>query len=230
MSTDKIIDKIRKIIAKADGTTHPSEAETFMAKAHAMLEAHNLSLLDLADATAADADEIGTTDDLVTVLKSSYWAKALTFSLAQYFGCRAVLLTRGNHLAFCVTGRESARVTFELMHPYIMRQVRAQGRELSKTGKASSPSAGARAVGNALTDRVNFLIWEERKKEEARVESGCRALVPVDAVKAAEAERFPELRTVKSRPKTTTAAARDAADRVSLSHQMTSDKKVARIA
>ena len=36
-STSKIADLISKLIAKAESSTHPEEAETFMAKAHELL-------------------------------------------------------------------------------------------------------------------------------------------------------------------------------------------------
>mgnify|MGYP003491477332 CR=1 FL=1 len=43
MADDKILDKVRALLAKAAGTEYPAEAEAFLAKAEALMARHAIA-------------------------------------------------------------------------------------------------------------------------------------------------------------------------------------------
>lgn len=214
MST--IAEKISKLIAKADSTSHPEEADLFMAKAQELMMAHGLSLLDIGKLDSDDP--VGTTDEAGTYYASEGWAKHLGTQLARYYGCEVMFSqVARNKFAFGIAGRESARVTFALMFPFVVRQVRAQAREAVKCGEASTESRAKTAIGNALTFRIQRLRLAENNNEKATATRN--ALVPVDLNRAALEERWPNLRTGRTARLNTTEAAKNRASKISLHRQ-----------
>lgn len=217
-----IAEKIAKIIAKAHSTTFEGEAETLMAKAHELLEKHNLTLADLPTEEANRVDPIGHTANAVIHFPASmHYAVKLTFALARYYGCRGVYWKRGNRYEFQFVGRESARMTLEIMWPFVIKQIRALARQMVQEGRETTESRARTAIGNALMYRIWGLIRAEEAKEEVRVASGLNALVPVDELKSYEVKIFGELKTARSRVSTTTMSAMAAAKKVSLHQQIT---------
>ena len=217
----KIIDRIRKVLAKAEGTNNIAEAEMLMAKVAAMLEEHNLELLDIG---TADADDpIGTTKEVATHLVNDSWMRNMVSALARYYGCRLVYtgLTK-NKTALHVSGRESARITTQLMVPFVRKQVLAKARELvnEQPENYRNNRVAARRVANALTMRVNALAREQQEKEEQRVASGERALVPVDMIEAEMERAFGPLGTSRKTKIITSRGAMEKAAGISLSRQM----------
>lgn len=211
-----IADKITKIIAKAESTTNPDEAAVFMAKANAMLEEHGIHLHDLGRLNSDDP--VGVTE------QASYWFAAEGYSLnmasalARYYGCKLVYIKMGNKFYGDVTGRDSARVTYQLMWPFVQKQVRQLAREMVKEGKADTKSKAQRAIGNALTLRLHGMARENEERNPV-AGTGINALVPVDTIEAAMKEHYGELRSAKARSIKTNAAGKAAAGKVSVNRQ-----------
>lgn len=233
-NNSKVLDRIRKVLAKAEGTNNAAEAEMLMAKVQSMLDEHNLSLLDVAHADADDP--MGTEMGAAHCWVSNSWQKGLLAALAELYGCRVVYGQWKNKIVLDIVGRESARVTWSLMQPFVLKQVREQAKalreadilEIVKTtswdwDRAAKQTKGLgsyeRAVGNALSLRIYRMVREAAKRDEARVANGERALVPVDMLEAEMAASFPNLRTAQSRGVSTTRDARAAAGNISLHRQ-----------
>lgn len=231
---NKILDRIAKVLAKAEGTNNEAEAEMLMAKVQSMLEEHQLSMIDVA--TADREDPIGVNYRAAHCWVSNSWMKMVAAQLADYYGCRLVYAQHKNKILFDVAGRLSARVTWEQMLPFVTKQVRAQAKALREkdiltiagdTGwdwdRAARQVKGVgsyeRAVGNALSYRLHRLAKDAQARDEARVANGERALVPVDQVDAVMREAFPDLREGQSRAVKTTNGAREAAAGISLARQ-----------
>lgn len=209
-----IAQKIAKLIAKADSSTHPEEADAFMAKAHAMLEAHGLSLLDLGKLDSEDA--VGRTDR--AMVSSDSWKDKISFRLAAYYGCELVLIhARGTRSSkeYVVFGRESARVTFQLMAPFVFRQVAKLALAEYKRGAYDSRVKALNALAGALAARLIRLRQANQSRPQG---SGLGALVPVDMITAARDEAFPDARTTKAKL-THDYNAQEVAKRVSLNQQ-----------
>jgi hypothetical protein len=181
-----IADKIAKIIAKADSSTHPEEAEAFMAKAHAMMEQHGLSLLDLG---RLDSDDpVGKDLNAYHNNNVDHWRYQVGGALANYYGCRIIgektFTDRGQARGryWHVFGRESARITFTVMWPFVDRQVMAMAREAHKAGVYSSIPKARTAIGKALAIRLYDMV--EVQEERRENDTGLNALVPVDIIQA----------------------------------------------
>lgn len=184
---DTIADKIRKIIAKADSTSHPEEAEAFMKKAQILMMEHGLSLLDLGRLNTDDP----VTSDLSCMTinhANDKWRRDLVIALARYYGSRVIYSINGGNSKLSFFGRESANITTSLMYPYVDRQVLHLARQAAADGYYSSPNAARKRIGNALCIR----IWEmiEQPEIKAQEGTGSNALVPVDLVRAAIEEVF----------------------------------------
>lgn len=209
--------KIQAILAKAESSTHPEEADSFMAKAAALLEQHGLSMADLG--TINQDDPVGATYEASYNYASEPWFKMLCGQIARYYGCR-IVITRvaKNKYSHTLAGRESARTTYLLMTPFIKKQVLAAATRLVKEGHCHSRSIAQRQVGQALSLRIYEMIKE---RAPAPGPSGENALVPVDAISAKLDELFPNRKqNAKKRGVSFSLAAQDAASKVSLDQQV----------
>ena len=214
-----IAEKIAKILAKAESTNHAAEAENLMAKVAQMLNEHGLTMADVAQADREDP--VGINHGAAKFWASASYKLHLYAQLARFYGCEPVYKRRGNQFIFDLAGRESARITFVAMVPFIDKQVNAAARELVKEGHYGTMSKATRAVGNALTFRLQGMInYQRRKHEEIREERGF-GLVPVDQVKAVLEEAFPDMVSRECRSIKTGRAASGKAAGISLHRQTT---------
>ena len=217
--TDKIADKIRKLIAHADSTPNQYEAEAFMAKVHDLLQAHGMSLLDVGKLTE---DPVGVDVDTLMTSATYGWMIHVAGALARYYGCRAVTMKRGNSVIWSVAGRESARVTFALMVPYVQRCVQDLGLEAFRSGVYGSRLQSVARIGNALAFRINDMVRKNDKATQATgaATTGVNALVPVDLIDAVIAEMWPKLKTARAVTLSVDEYAHQAASKVNLSAQV----------
>lgn len=215
---ENIANKIRKIIAKADGTTHAEEAATFMERAHRMMEQHGLSLLDLG---RLDQDDPLGKSDGPECSTSEIWRRNLASMVARYFGCRIMSLRGNRRVQMIVYGRESARLTFALMWPFVERQVMELARRDRHLHSTSGDTRAARrAIGVGLIYRLSDMI-RERDTSDAKGDraSQVNALVPVDLIEGMMDADHPTSKLVGMRAKPISAAALRAAGEVSLAMQ-----------
>lgn len=227
-----ITEKIRKIIAKADSTSHPEEAAVFMEKALKLMEDHGLSLLELG---RLDSDDpVGVDKQFYESTITTEWRQTLATQLAQYYGCRLIVLRNKTmfgkieSIYHSVAGRESARITYQLMWPYVLRQVMKQAAEANRNGEYNHPSQGYKAVAEALAVR---LVWLNKNKATATPpQTGVNALVPIDLIQLAIDEAF-EGGTRPTGPKKVkfNANAMQRASSISLNHQTTAGPAVRKI-
>lgn len=228
MNTDKIKTKIKALLAKAESSQHPAERDTFTAKAHALLNEYQIDLGSLID--AEDPVDVTRGDTRGWVPS---WEISLMAVTANYYGCRTVTAkghgqrtdgSFGDTIRLDFIGRESARVTAELMFPFIKRQVMQAGRELFDENPLKPVARHQRDVGNALIIRIQNLI----PKAEAGA-SGVNALVPVDRIEVAMAIAYPNMTTGRSSKIGTSGSAVKSADGISL-HKQTGGSSALRLA
>lgn len=216
MTRESIKTKIAALLAKAEGTNNQFEADAFMAKVNELLEKHQIEMHEVRQATD-ERDPMGKERGETNIYASMSWATDVAGALARYYGCEMVYWRRGNHTIYEVVGRESARQTFEMMLPFVLSQVKQQGTKLARVMDRTA-SVCTREVGQALTIRIYKMI---PKAEEHRAELVANALVPVTDIKAAMEEFYPQVKTAKNKQFDYGAAARDAAERVSIIVQAT---------
>lgn len=132
MSADraKMLDRVRALLAKAESTEHPAEAEAFMAKAHELIQLHAIAVAELAGVDG----EMGTTTLIVDEPYSQ--AKAsIAGVLARHLGCHVLVdgsihryvlvdgaLVERRHRKLYVTGTAGARESFEVVWTSVLAQ------------------------------------------------------------------------------------------------------------
>ena len=217
MSMEDIARKIAAIISKADSTTHPEEAAAFMAKAHRMLEQHGIDLMDLGRLN--EGDPVGVDLEAGKVARSYPWALPLMHQLGRYYGVQTVYTQiYGSDTVIACAGRLSARTTFQLMWPYVLRQVQNLARIAYNEGHYKNRMKAAAAVADAMTYRLAGLV---RERQPARGSVATQnALVPVDEIKHAMEEAFPNLRKSRARKLTADRRAHELAGQISLDSQV----------
>lgn len=232
-----IVDKIKALLAKAAGTDNQAEAELFLAKAHELMEKHQLDAGDLEkdDPIAFEAYyQKGSTK------AAPDWDFMLVFSVARYFGCKAIRIEKyvgggKSQWAMDIVGRESARVTTKEMHAYLVATVRRLGRQAAeaqefpileefggryyRTGRFMNADQCARRIGNALRSRLSELASEMEAKNKAPTAAGRNALVTVDRVLALYDEKYPKAAPIRG-SYSTTGKARKIAAGIGLNNQV----------
>ena len=217
----KIKAKIAALLAKANGTDNEHEAEIFSAKAHEMMAEYQLQAFDL-----GEDDPMGVWLGMTGNGSTPTWKAHITTSVAQYYGCKVIRhKSNDGTWRLGIHGRESARVTAELMTPFIFDQCRAEAKRLKKEGHTGTVEQITRLVANALNSRIWKLTQEQAAANRAAAESGSvsreasQALAIVEEVDAYVASLYAKLKPGKGRARNTSADAREAANRVSLHRQ-----------
>lgn len=216
----KIKAKIAALLAKANGTDNEHEAEIFSAKAHEMMAEYQLQAFDL-----GEDDPMGIWIGMTGNGSTPTWKAHLTASIAQFYGCKVIRNKLGGDWKLAVHGRESARITAELMTPFIFDQCRAEAKRLKAAGHSGTTEQITRLVANALNSRIWKLTQEQQAANRAAAESGSvsreasQALAIVEEVDAYIASLYSSLKAGIARHRKTSADARDAANRVSLHRQ-----------
>lgn len=207
----KIKAKITALLAKAEGTDNAFEAATFMAKVNELLEKHQIELYELGE----DGDQMGHQRGEFNMYASMTWGKSLANQIAIFYGASTVWWKEKNHLRYDIIGRESARITAELMMPFIISQVRQRAGMMSKqTGKTRAICE--REVASALTLRIHSEI---KKDESRRAEHQSNMLVPVGEIDAYKADTYGKLKTGNAKVLKYTATAREHADSIAIRRQ-----------
>lgn len=222
MTDRKIIDRIRKVLAKAEGTDNTAEAEMLMLKVNQMLTEHNIELIDVE--SASEEDPVAVERGMFHHFVKDSWMKWTVIRLGQLYGCDVVWTkVTKNKTALHVAGRESARITLQLMMPFVLKQLRHQAREYAKeTGFSKAKSE--RHIANALNDRIKFLHYQAKAATEQR--TGGVALVPVDEIQVAIDEEFNKIKSVTAGQTKTTHEAKERAEQISLHRQTTGGKQL----
>lgn len=231
--SNNIADKISVLIRQAEESTHPEEAATFMAKVHSLLEKHGLNLLDLG--RLSSDDPVGKSRKQAEFFASESFMRDVVFHLARYYGCRAIVHTVGNHRWATIMGRESARMTFTLMYPYVKKCIRSEARRLHKIEAAdpiwamlpkkarSSYAKQQRYVADALAWRLQVEVARRSREDKVYQARGVNALVPVDEIDAMVDAMG--AKTARDRQYLTTKEAEEAAQGINLNQQMAGAKQ-----
>lgn len=216
------VDTIRKLIAKAESTTSSEEADAFMQKVRQLMERHGVSLVGLSTHLSDDPVAIGDPD--IGYWKSDSWMRALAAAVGRYYGVR-VYFYPVSHIRHevVINGRESCRATYTLMMPYLVRAVKRIAHQATEQGLYASKSRARRDVGNALSQRLNYLAAEARQRAEAagpRTQTGLNALVPADVLDVVEQDFFGRKPPARGGKNMVSPVGRVLAEEISLAEQV----------
>lgn len=223
----RVLEKVRALLAKAESTTFPEEAEALSAKAQELMARHAIDSAMVATGVGAGAGGDGPTGVRVPVDDPYAGAKSILLSeVAAANRCRAVW-SKG--LGFStVLGFESDLEFVDVLYTSLLVQATsamvAAGSQVDRSGRSRTRSF-RQAFLLAYASRIGQRLREaEAAGRAAAAEEYGEALVPVladrsAAVRAAEAEAFPHLvsRSVSVSNAAGWAAGKAAADLASLS-------------
>lgn len=132
---EKLIDKIRKLLAKAKGTDNQDEAAVFAQKAHELLLRNELDL----DEIQAEGQEVSE-KVIGTRHKPRYdtpWFRGLAVSVAKYYMCGMVRYKIGGQRGtetYAFVGRESRTLVAAEMFGYLEKTIYRLSNEASNVG------------------------------------------------------------------------------------------------
>lgn len=183
MTREEALNKIRKLLARADANRNDNEheRETAMRQAMALM---NKFGLDVSDAEVEDEfGPRGASDPIRSPegLKSTpLWERSVWESVARLYDCKtfsAPIATSGRRTNYAqvIVGREMNRETVELVGLHVIKSIhREAGR--TGTGRAHYTSFGVGA-SYAIAARVQKMLAERRKRGE---QTGGRELMVVE--------------------------------------------------
>lgn len=209
-TNDKIADKVRKLLAKANGTNNEAEAAAFAAKAQALMVEHNLQM---SDVEMKEEALIGV-EHLRFEFKDNYpWTRQLASAVAGYYMCGFYYMGRTN--TFVLLGRPSRTEVAKMMFEYLFTTSRRLGRAYSNVG--SIRNAFERGCGIGLANRLRVLTAKAKGEPD---KSGLPALY--QGAEAEIADFMNTLRRKSSVSKTGVGfhAGQSAANNVSLNTQV----------
>jgi len=172
-ASDKVLDRIRKLIALA-GSSNEHEAALAMSHAQALLAEHNLTL---ADITAKADDGFIIDKDIVT---SSYpWRRQLANAVATLYFCRyfyqPVKVKKTMYDVHCFTGEKHNIAVAKMMFDYLHHTVDRLAKEGARKVPPKQRSPYRVSFRSACTTRLIMRIAErieEAKAGKIKTESG----------------------------------------------------------
>ena len=220
----RLLDRVRALLAKAEATDFPEEAEAYSAKAQELMTRHRIDHALLA-AMAGDRDRPAVrriaVDNPYDVAKS-----LLLQVVAEANTCRAVWMKRFGLVAVVgfAADLDATEVLFTSLLVQATRTMTAAGSKTDKSGRNTTRSfrqSFLASYASRIGERL-CAVSEQVGREAGASERGA-ALLPVlaarsDAVNGAFAKQFPELTQVSTHANNREgwASGRAAADRAAL--------------
>lgn len=205
MSKSDKIEKIKKLLAKADNSRNSSEQEAAVAMemAMSMMNSAGISMADIQASTMDDEfGEMGHSWLNGGEPKQMFnWKKVLIHSLAYFFDCELVNCPEGRKSKIDIIGRESNRITCEMFYNWIHDRTMKEAKE-----RFGSQTAKRNAYCVGVAQGIKMKVFEIKPKAMTSKANGW-GIVPINEVKGYLRKIYPELRTGKI---TTTSSDRDA--------------------
>lgn len=121
----KVLTRVRALLAKAESTTYPEEAEAFTAKAMQLMASHGIT--DAMLAAAGQRDDHISEDKIKLTDPYSFEKSQLLASICDALRCRVVFGTLGRRVLYCnVTGFHTDRERVELLFTSLLLQATTQ--------------------------------------------------------------------------------------------------------
>lgn len=159
MSDDKIISRVRKMLALAnDDGASEGERDNALRMAYNMIAKYNLSMSSIeSNGAEVRIDECWT-------YRRQPWTISVTNSIANLFFCNYYYVKiKGNVAQHHFVGKDSNAVTARYMAEFVVTSIIAQGRKESRA--IGEPSAWRRSFFMGAADRIRSRIIELRKEE-----------------------------------------------------------------
>ena len=229
---EKIVERIRKLLALAGNNPSEAERDAAMAKAQQLLIDYNISMKEVDHTDDSDVRIAEWTQ----VTRSGQWARRIAMSVGRLYFCGYIYSVAGKKTLHHFVGTETnGRIAAEVAH-YVIEAVYRQGAiEMRRAGAGNAYwTSFVNAASHRIRDRVIALIAEAG--QNGAPTSDTRALVVRDLYRDAQeaARRYIEgmsdVKSGKARPEQFKSvegwiAGKAFADRVPLHQQVGSGYK-----
>lgn len=162
MNANKKIEKIKKLLALSSNNPEREEAERAMEMACKMMSDEGLTAEDIKQSSMDDEyGELGESwlndGELKQMLN---WKKVLISNLAYLFDCKLINFSEQRKNKILIIGRESNRITCEMMYNWLHDRTMKEARELygAQTAKRNSYCVG---VANGIAAKVHQIKPKE---------------------------------------------------------------------
>jgi hypothetical protein len=204
MELDSILQRIKKLLALADGTRNnsPEEAAAAAAKAQALLFRYNLELADVTAATAdAPPEGIEKYDYTIDATRTNFaWKGSLLAAVSGANFCRVIRTGGGGSSKMCLVGKASNVQSVIYLFEYLAREIdRLAGEICRREGIFTRRVQWARSFCMGAVSTVTRRLREQKDTQAAESAAG-RALVVVSdrELDRRYREFFPHIRTSRS--------------------------------
>lgn len=197
MHDTKITDKIRKLLALANGNTTPEEAAAAIAQAQRLMDKYRI---DEAAVIAAQMAESGMDVDLtvdtavVETISGRWpgWKSMLLRELAEANGCVSYFSRVGTQTRICVVGTEAGRAATTYMYHYLAGYHGDQG-EIGRVTRRHAAGKGrswANSFRVGMVTTITQRVQADQRESVAKLKGDLdqHALVRVEGVLARQAD------------------------------------------
>jgi len=164
MSKEKLIERIKKLLALAGNNTNVHEASIAMERANKLLRENDMSMTSIID---VETEEVGESEGKTV----QFWRKQIYNHVAEVYHCAYFTRNRNRHV---VIGTESNRTTAMLIINYLIKAVNKEARSQHKWNQTTFKNGSAMGIGRTCQ---RIIAEENSSKEEVIVGTG---LVPLD--------------------------------------------------
>jgi hypothetical protein len=127
--SDKIIDRVRKLMALANDTrASDGERDNALRMAHATLAKYNLSMAEVE--LREGAQEKRTTEDFRG--KNQPWTRQAAFAVAQLFFCNYFYQAQGSYVKHNFIGKQSNAITAREIAEFVIKSILSEATKRSK--------------------------------------------------------------------------------------------------
>lgn len=198
---EKIIDRVRKLLALAGNNTNEAERDAAMAKAQRLLIEHKIS-----ESEMASADSEVNISDWVITGRNGQWARRIARSIGKLYFCGYVYTSFGKKVQHHFIGRQHDALVAQEITKFVVESVYREGaRQMRARGANTSYwTSFVNSASLYIMKRVATMIADSQQASAER--SSSQALVVAgmyqQAQDAAQAfiQGIPDLKTAVARP------------------------------
>lgn len=197
---NKIVGRVQALLAKAESTEFPEEAEALIAKAQELMTRHSID-----EAVAQQRRAAGTKPSMRKLRVEAPYARAKVTLLTQIGHTNLVQVVFNDNYVATLFGFDADLDNVELMFASLLVQATSEMVRTYSDDVGAQKAAFRRAFLVAYARRIGQRLQEARAAAEAAAETELgMALVPMMEARRAAidervAEEFPQLRTSYSR-------------------------------
>lgn len=196
--TDKIIDRIKKMLALAnDLAATEGERDNALRMAYATMAKHNIDM--------ATVDAKGREEERINFPNQSFswvWAKQINHIIGDLFFCKCYYHEKinGTQVVYHFIGKESNAMTAAVMADYIVKSILKQARKMYKDNTCPETRSFAVGATHALHDRVAEIKASQAQTSEQATPGTALVLASLyDTEQSANALMMPGVKHMKAR-------------------------------